>query len=464
MNFRMLMWRLSLATMLFIPVAGLGQQATGGEPQAPEEAQPGEVTTPPTPLTGVEGFTPGSQSQVRNYVRPSLQLFETGDSNFQVGSGPQTFETESSAIGALALKRGGKANEFVLNYLGGGTLYTHHSELDYTMHQLGMTATLQGRRWGLILDDRATYMPESPFGFAGFGWGGSLGLGLGGALGSNLLPLNPVYNPAQSLITGRGSRIMNVATSQVSYTAGPRSTFTIAGSYGLLDFRTPGSINCRNALFSLGYNRNLTARDTIGVSYGYNAFQFQGLNASFSTQFAQLTYGHHITGRLSVSGGGGPQLSAFPARLAGTRTTTNSWVANGSFNYLTSRNALALTYSRYTSNGGGVFVGAETQYLTFNWSRQLTRNWSGFLEPGYARNQNLAQSTPRGQQYTYNTAFGTASLSRALGRYTTMFLLYDWQTQRFQQVSCPTSECRTNVLRHIVTFGFDWHPRQILVD
>ena len=471
-------WILLLVTTSCLPAAGAAQQESGSgqqaQPaapvssgqaaQAPEEAPSAQVASPSNPLTGVEGFTPGSAGQMRNYVLPSFQLFEMGDSNFMLGSGPQGFETESTVVGRLALQRGGKRNQLTLDYSGGGTFYTHHSDLDYTMHQFGMTASLQGRRWGLVLDDRAAYLPETPFGYGGFGWGGSLGLGLGGAYGSNLSNLNPVFNPSQSLITGRGARIMNTATAEVSYSSSPRSTFTFSGSYGLLHFRTPGSIDSRNAVFVVGYDRKLTARDTIGISYGYNRFDFQNNNTSFATHFTQLSYGHRITGRLALAAGGGAQLSAFPAGLAGSSTTAVSWVANASLNYSVSRNAFALSYSRNTTNGGGVFIGAETQYLTFSWSRQLTRNWSGSLAPGYARNQNLQQTTAGRGQFTYDSVYGNANLSRALGRYTTMFLGYNLQTQRFQTAPCVAGDCRTSLLRHVVTCGFDWHPRQIMVE
>ena len=470
--------RILLVTVaVCLPVAGLGQQepgsdqraqpaapATGGETaQTPEESQPATVVGPSAPLTGVEGFTSGSPGQVRNYVQPSLQIFEMGDSNFSLEPGGQGFETESTVLGRLTLQHVDKRNQVALDYLGGGTFFSHHSDLNYTMHQFGITETYQGRRWGLVLDDRATYLPESPFGYGGFGWGGSLGLGIGGALGSNLAPLNSLFNPGQSLITGRGSQIMNAATAQVSYIAGPRSTFTLAGSYGLLHFRTPGSIDSRNAVFLAGYNRNFTARDTVSLSYGYTMFQFPDLHSSFATHLVQLSYGHRVTGRLAVAASGGAQLIAFPAKLAGSSTTAASWIANGSLNYNAARNSFALSYSRYTTNGGGVFIGAETQYLYFTWGRQLTRNWAGSIGPGYSRNQNFRQTTVGNGQFTYDSVYGMASLSRALGRYTTMFLGYDLQTQRFQAGGVGGNS-QSSLLRHMVTLGFNWHPRQIVVE
>ncbi len=478
MNFSLRMGILLVTVAVTFPLAGEGQQAPGTDQrvqpaapatqetaaQAPEEGQPATVTAPSTPLTGVERFTPGSSGQMRSYFFPSFQVFEMGDTNFRMKSGGGTFETVSTMVGSLALQKVGKKNVVALDYSGGGAFFTHHSDFNYTMHQLGITETYQGPRWGFVLDDRASYLPESPFGYAGFGWGGGLGLDLGGASGSNLASLNPAFNPGQSLISGTGSRILNVATAQVSYAPSARSTFTLAASYGLLHFRTPGSINSRDAMFMAGYNRALTARDTIGVSYGYSTFQFPDIDASFAAHFAQLTYGHRITGHLAVSAGGGVELSAIPASVAGSRTTVTSWVANGSVNYNVGRNALALTYYRYPSNGGGVSTGAQTQYVAFTWSRQLTRNWSGSIGPGYARNQNLVTTSSGQGHFTYDSVYANASLSRALGRYMNMFFGYYLQTQRLQAGATVGGNSQTSMLRHVVTFGFDWHPRQILVE
>ncbi len=460
------------------PLASVGQQvpetdqrvqpaapvATGETAQAPEESQPAPVAGPSAPLTGAQGFTPGSPGQIRSYIQPSFQLFEMGDSNFNLVPGGQAFETESTLVGRLALLRAGKKNQVALDYLGGGTFFTHHSEFNYTMHQFGITDTYQGPRWGLVLDERAAYLPESPFGYGGFGWGGSLGLGLGGALGSNLAPLNPMFNPGQLLFTGRGGRIMNTATVQVSYAASARSTFTLTGSYGLLHFRTPGSINSRDAMFMAGYNRALSARDTIGLSYGYTLFQFPDEHASFAGHFAELTYGHRITGRLAAAAGAGVELNMFPASVAGSGTTVTSWIANASLNYNAGRNAFALTYYRYPTNGGGVSIGGQAQYVAFMWTRQLTRNWSGSMGPGYSRNHNLLKTGGGQGQSAYDSAYANASLSRALGRYTTVFFGYYLQTQQSQARTCASGNCGESILRHVVTFGFDWHPRQIMVE
>ncbi len=477
MNLNLRTGILLLVLAVGTPFAGLGQQAQGTDQrvqpapasvqptsQTLEEGQPGAYTAPSTPLTGVEGFTPGSSGQMRSYFIPSFQIFEMGDSNFRMRPGGDSFETISTVVGSLAFQRVGKKNVVALDYSGGGAFFTHHSDFNYTMHEFGITETYHGPKWGFVLDDRAAYLPESPFGYAGFGWGGGLGLDLGGAFGTNLSNLDPRFSPGQSLISGPGSRIMNVGTAQVSYTSSPRSTFTLSGSYGLLHFRTPGSINSRDAMFMAGYNRAFNARDTIGLSYGYSTFQFGDLHTSFAAHFGELTYGHRITGRLAVSAGAGVELIAVPASLAGTSRTITSWVANSSLNYTAGRNALAVTYYRYPSNGGGVSAGAQTQYVTFTWSRQLTRNWSGSMGPGYARNQTLLKANNGQAQTTWDSVYANASLSRALGRYMNMFLGYYLQTQRSQAETTLGGTAHISMLRHVVTFGFDWHPRQIMLE
>jgi hypothetical protein len=292
---------------------------------------------------------------------------------------------------------------------------------------------------------------------------GALGPGLGGAFGSNLASLNPMFNSSQSLFTGRGATIANTAVAQASYITGPRSTFSIAGSYGLLHFRTPGSIDSRNALFVAGYNRTLSSRDTIGLTYGLNLFRFRHIGRSFNTHLLELDYGHRVSGRLAVGVGGGAQVNVFRSAAAGS-TTSPSWIAHGSVNYNYSRNAFALSLSRYTTNGGGLLVGAATELVQFSWSRQLTRSWSGSLGPGYSRNSSLPQTRVGNTDYIYDSVHGSASLSRALGRYTTMFFTYNYQTQRSEAVPCVAGNCRTSLGRHLLGFGFDWHPRQIMID
>jgi hypothetical protein len=457
-----------------LPTAAMAQQqgegnqagqptSSGAVGQAPEEAQAPPTTTDARSFLGVEEFAPGQVGEMRSYFLPSFQFSERADSNFRVGSGAQRFESVTALVGRLAFGKTGKHSQLTADYVGGGLIYSRHSELNTSMHQLGITQSYQGRRWSLLLDDRALYLPESSFGYGGFGWMGAAGPGLGGGFATNLGSLNAHFSPTGDLFTGRGSRIMNTTAAQVKYLAGPRSAITIAGSYGLLHFRETDLTDSRNAFFLLGYTRTLTARDYLGLDYGFGWFQFKSSIPAFQTHLVQLNYGHQITGRLATSVGAGTQVNVFKDPLAGSKTPV-SWLAHASLNYRVRRGSVGLHYTRYTSNGGGVLRGATTDRLGLSWGMSLTRNWHGSLAPGYSHNRSLPQTTSGGTRTTYDTAYVSASLSRSLGPYMSMFFTYNFQTQRSESVPCLSGSCGESLLRHLVGFGFSFHPRQILID
>lgn len=470
-------WMAIIVTALCLPMAGAGQQGDASgqsvQPAAPvSSVSPAQVAeeTPAPPSTadarsflGAEEFTPGQAGRMRSYFLPSFQFSEMSDSNFSVGPGGQKFETINALIGRLTFGKTGKHSQLAADYQGGGQIYNRRSDLNTTMHQFGISGSYQGRRWSFLLDDRASYLPESSFGYGGFGWMGSLGPSLSNAYGSNLGNLNPVFTSGASLYSGRGSRIMNTVATEVKYLSGPRSAITFAGSYGLLHFREPGMMNSRNAFFLAGYSRALTARDYLGINYGYGQFRFPGTGLSFENHFAQLSYGHRITGRMAMEMAGGPEVNVFKNPVAGT-TRPVYFSAQSSLDYRFRRGNVAFSYSRHTSNGGGVLTGATTDQVRLACSLTLTRHWSGSFGPGYSHNRSLPQTASGKVENSYDSMYASASLSRTLGRYMTMFFSYNLQSQHSEVAPCPAGNCTASMLRHLVGFGFDWHPRQIMLD
>jgi hypothetical protein len=200
----------------------------------------------------------------------------------------------------------------------------------------------------------------------------------------------------------------------------------------------------------------------VGVSYSYSLFKFQHIGTSFSTNMVQLNYGHKVNGRVAISVGAGPELSNI--KQPGTSSTNSTtWTAHGSVDIRARRGDAALTYYRSSTNGGGLLVGAVTDSVQLAWSTALTRHWSGSITPGYSHNRSIPQ-TSGGTQTTINSEFFGASISRMLGRYTSMFFSYNFQTQNSEATPCLVGNCRSSFLRHVVGFGFDFHPRQISAD
>ncbi|MGH6628189.1 MAG: choice-of-anchor D domain-containing protein, partial [Burkholderiales bacterium] len=176
---------------------------------AEADTRPERIADAPTPdtrpLSGAEDISVGLRHGARNYVLPSLQLNVSGDSNqTSAPGGTRDMEMRGSVVARLALQHVTRKSQLTLDYMGGGLFYSRDSDLNTTMHQFGITQSVRGRRWGLMLSDRASYLPESSFGFSGFGGMGGFSPGLGGSFGSTLGNLNPTYTPNQSIFSGRG--------------------------------------------------------------------------------------------------------------------------------------------------------------------------------------------------------------------------------------------------------------------
>jgi hypothetical protein len=477
MSFGDHIWIPFLAAALCLRVAQAQEQKGGGDQrvqpsapvspneteQVPEEGEAPQTTPDSRSFSGAEEFTAGTRDRLRSYLFPSFQVSEMADSNSQLTSGPHEFETIDSLTGRLTLQEIGKHSQLAVDYVGGAQIYNQTSQLDGTNHQLGVTQSYQGRRWGFLLDDRATYLPEATFGYGGFGWTGALGVSLGGAFGSNLANLNPTFDPNAGLFTGRGARISNATVAQVQYAAGPRSSITVSGSYEFVHFQTAGFIDSTNAFFLVAFSRTLTPRDYFGIDYGFGLFRYPEGGGSFETNLLELSYGHRITGRLAVEVKAGPQLNVFKDPVTGS-STAPLWTAHSSLDYRFHKGALALSYDHFTANGGGLLTGADTQLVQLAWSMQLTRNWSGSSGPGYAHSRSFSQTTSGKNDYVYDSVYAGASLSRRLGRYTTMFITYNLQSQGSTTAPCPAGNCGLSLPRHLVGIGFDWHPRQITTE
>jgi hypothetical protein len=469
MRIRGWIWIVMVAAMLPLaePVAGqdtgmTAQQGQAGAPSA-TESQPPAPSSDSRSFLGAEEFSPGRLGQMRSYILPSFMFSERADSNYQVGSGQQRWETINSIVGRLTLGKMGKHSRVSMDYFGGAQIYNHRSDLNSTIHQFGITGSYQGRRWSFLVDDRASYLPESSYGFGGFGYSGGLGLSLGGATGSNLANLNPAFDTSGAFLTGRGSRIMNTSVVQAQYAASARSSISVAGSFSLLHFREPGFYNTKSGMVYASYSHKFTARDFVGVDYGFSLFKLQSSVPAFRSHILQISYGHQITGRLAMQVGAGPLINEFTNPVTGSSTSV-SWSAVSSLQYRAHRGSLSLSYSHYTTAGGGVLAGAAADRVYASWGMRLSRKWSGTFGPGFSHNRSLPQTSAAGVQRTYDSFYGRASLSRSLGRYTTMFFSYEYQTQRENFSPCPTGACGSSLLRHVVGFGFDFHPRQLVFD
>jgi hypothetical protein len=453
-----LMWVPMIVAALCLPVAH-AQQQTPPPPTSPVPAggsqQSGQSTQQPaspvqsasTTVTGGLAPNVGDSGDIQSQITAGLTFSELFDSNFQNTSGTTGWDELSTVGGNFALHRTGAVTDFMVRYTGGGYIDAQNSANDSSYHQLEVSETLQFRRWTLTLDDLFNYLPDSSFGFGG----------VGGGLGITLL--NPFVPPSQTILTNPGQRLGNTALAQVQYEASPRSAWTFSADYGLLHFTVPGFLDTSNTAISAGYNYSLTARDVLGVSYVFTAFRFSPAIESINSHLVQVTYGHHISNRLMVQAGAGPQLYTATALLDPSTGIHTSWSANASLTYQLGHTTLTGNFTHGVSGGSGILTGATTSVATFSASHQFGQ-WttlSGSI--GYSMNSSLQGTVITSS--SYDGLYASAGINRQLSRSFNVNANYNFMRQGTNAGPCVGLACADPFLRHQIWLGVTWNMRPV---
>jgi hypothetical protein len=450
-----------------LPPLNLATSSAQVSVQAP--TQPAQADTIPDtrPLSGAEQFTLGEIPNKHSYLLPSVDVRSQADTNGASSFGSGQLVSQNSILGTLALQRTTGRSQLTLSYVGGGTVSTGGSssvgqgDLNTVIQQFGASQTINWRRWTLLLNDQMSYLPESSFGL-GQGGLGFLGPAIGGSLNGLVPNLESSLTPNQSILTPRGGRITNTVVGQVEYHLSPRSSITTTGDYGILHFLDSGLLDSNNAMFLVGYDYQVTRRDTFGVIYHFNALRFSSLDRSVDDHIAQLAYGHRIMGRLAFRLAAGPEVGLLRDSATGSSSRI-SWNLTSSLDYQLERTGLLLSYNRATTGGAGVLAGAETNEVRAVVSRSLSRAWRGALDLGYARNRSLDAGRGPFFRQSFNTWYGGVQLTRPIGRGADIFLGYTAQFQNSGVGFCAGGGCGRSLVRHLITLGFSWrlHPIEL---
>ncbi len=234
----------------------------------------------------------------------------------------------------------------------------------------------------------------------------------------------------------------------------PETQFGFGGGTGLAVPGVGGSL----APPPPGLQNNYTSDQTIFTTFG----------PRYSNAFAtQVVYGLSPRGSVTVAGSFG--ILRF-TEVGNIDTNQASFTAG--YNYaLTSEDTLGIQYRfggyRFIGNpqailsgGSGVFTGANTDQLQFNFDRRLSREWTSDWSFGYARN-GAVNSLPFSQ--LYNSFYVGGNLSRPLGRNANFTIGYTAQIQTSNQPVCAAGTCSTEFTVHQIMLGLQWHTRPFVL-
>lgn len=442
-----------------LPGVSSGESSSKTSPNAAGD-QANAMKPDTRPLSGAEQFSLGSMGGGRNLLFMNAQFREIADSNSTgTGGSGNVWDSASLVSGAIGIKHFSARSELTATYAGGGAIYNTRDNLNEMYHQATISEKLTWRRWTLLLSDQASYLPESSFGLGGLNLPGGVG-GLG-TLGGPFSNLNPVFDPSQSILTGRARRISNSFVGEVQYAISPRSSFTASGSYGMLSFLDDGFIDSTSEMFRGGYDYMLNAKDTIGFTYNFSRFNFGGQDSAVQNHAAQLAYGRRITGRLALQLYGGPSFSRFENAAASTKGEwDNSWSAGAMMRYQLANGGISLTYLHGVSGGAGVFAGSERDEIRVSADRKLARQLTGAVNFGYSHNAGLGQVQLSDafvpSNFRFNSWYGGTTLNRTIGRRLSLFFNYALERQDIGNSVCVSGACGNTFLRHEFGLGLNW--------
>jgi hypothetical protein len=470
-----LAWPWSSRALAQNPPISSGSSMESGQagPGAPAQTTPLAGTAAPevTPLLGAQEFSPGSRTPARNYLIPTFQWTGSVDTNGNSSTGRAQRVMQSTYLGSLTVQHVKRRSQFNLNYAGGAFFYERTLEPVYTsepqgygtFHQLSISQKVAWRRWQLFLGDTGSYLPNSPLGFAGMGGLSTLG---GGPEGLSL-PGSPVISsmlqPSQSVLSTRARRLSNVAVAEVQLRATSRSTLSVTGGYGTLNFREPGFIDSNYEYLLAAYTHAVSRRDSLSLVYTHVLMRFDVPDRGILTRGFLVAYGHRITGRWSLEMSAGPLVNEI-AQPQGGAITRSFWTTYDTLSYRTKRFELQGSFERSVRGGSGLLSGSESDFVRANLGTRLSRTSHVSLFFGHAYDQSLQRESALQRRAKAELWEGGVILSREFGQHISTYVEYRTQRQIANSPLCFGNNCGATFFRQVAGIGLNWHARTIRSD
>jgi len=484
---------------LFLPLGigwaqntSTGQQdsVSGQNVETPADQQPQNA---PAPAFGVDTAIPasGENPPISGLDQPSLEpegiarsflsagaiVSESADSNIagSLGSSPG-LGGATRAMGSLTLHRIKGRFQTDLQYLGGVVFYEGVNNDPNQLQEAGFAQRASWRTGQVVIRDAFTYLPEGNFGAGSYGGSGALqsglaGMGVGAGTGGITQGLGSaaggIFGAGQLASVGQEPRITNSAVVDLVQSLSPRSSFTMAGSYGLAHFTndTTGLVDSNQAAGQAAYDRTISRSDQIALAYAVQELRFpQNAGNSSLTQRVHFIYGHRVNGRMDFAIGAGPQITQVQNPIYGSNTNISA-SGNARLRYRFTRASMQLEYRHFNNNGSGYFLGASSDLATLSASRSLGRVWEGRTDLGFAYSKGLGPHSNVTPATSDQHFFAGAAVHRHIGRYYRGFISYQYSRVSFNNTVCVgTTNCGRTSNRQVGAIGFEWYPRPIRLD
>ncbi|HMD31723.1 MAG TPA: hypothetical protein VKG84_07420 [Candidatus Acidoferrales bacterium] len=442
---------------------GAGQPAPADVPQV----ESGAPQNAPGPLGGAEAYRipeGGGLGLGHSFVVPRFSLQEVYDTNtgFSSTTGASQGDAITTLQGGLNLQVQKRNSTFSLDYSAAGLIYGLQTQPNSVVQQFAATQKFTMRRWNFFLAENLSYLPNTQFGLSGLGY----------LTGGGTSTLNPSFQTGSTIGSMNAYQLTNTTIAQAQYMLDERSSLTVSGNLGILHYSGDGLLDSRSVTARVAYDRTLTARDTVNVSYAASVQSYSSGAQGFISHYIQPGYRRYVTGRLFVSVSAGPVINHFSPQpgqttVQGSQNAVSLSVA-GALDYAIRNGSIKAQYTRGTTGGSGVLVGSTTDQLSGSFTRRFTRVWTVAINGSYARNSSFQQTQQPGMMSatsTFDYWNAGMSFSRPLGHYSSVRFSYNAQSQTSNVTSCVNGvQCGPISLVQVVGLSFNWSTRPYKLD
>lgn len=415
------------------------------------------------PVSGLDEPGLELKSPTRSFFSPSLQISETVDTNQNNQLTTSEARSVSHLMGALDLQQFWPKSDLIVEYLGGVAF----NSSPYDVRQLqaiGMEAITRWRTGNLKLRDSFSYVPDGSFHAGTAGGRPGLGIALGGLGTGEGVPGLAHFGNGTLGAVGTIPRLANTAVIDVVQAITPKSAFTVAGGFSNAHFfdDTHSLLDSDQTTIEGGYSRIIGRHDQLAGIYGFQLFRFPFRSGGeIFNHVANVRWSHHITGRMKLIVGLGPQYSE--VHLGDIRS---HWSLSGraTLRYQFRHTSIVMGWEKYTSQGSGFFSGADTQVARFALRRPIGRTLELQSYLAYSHNRRL-QSEGGVTANSYDEGSAGCIVRKHLGRTYDLFVAYRFGEVGFSDTVCINGAgCGKTNQRHGGTVGLEWHPRPTRIE
>jgi hypothetical protein len=438
----------AVLTLYFLFLAlGTGcAQGTNGDLFPNDAAQnpitPTESTQTLDPLsTNLEPVnTSGPKSSLMGDIQAS-----TGAENFPslTSANSSQFSWITQVLGNLTVRHAERRSQTSIYYNVGERLFHDYNNVEFynqQSHWLGAEQTFQWKRGQIRISDVFSYTGNWSFGLSS---------------PSGITPPNilTVFDSTGATQSGP-AYVNNAVACNISENLTKRSSAKFSAAYSMTDYisNTQGFFNSREVSTQAEYDYKLSQRNSVGITYAYQDFQFIPTVEELVANSAQFVFHRQIAKHMNLVLGAGPQ------RIVASGLTSKFEIGpsvQASFNYHAKKNDLSLSYNRIVTSGAGYYAGGIQDIASSSFDWKFSPSWQATVNAGYNRVSEIALSATGTVSPQFDYWFAGTIVQRRLGR--NLSAIASYQFNKYATGSCGLAQiCNPALHPSIILIGIDW--------